>query len=338
MTSRTPTSSEQAPAPGRVAGGSDNGGSRRAADDDSLTRRFAEQVRQALYVYRYHRAYTPRAAKHDAENVFGKLRSDLASFGYEDLKGLTFLDLGCGQRFPVSILAADVGAVVTALDVNVVRPQPLVRAALETSRRDGIKRAAATTVRRLLFDSAYYRTLFATSGARPSSASRIQFVLADPTAGCYPLPSATYDVVASNAVLEHVADVDSTLSEVRRVLKRDGIFHCLIHNFYSLSGGHNMRWAYPDSDPPLDVPPWDHLRQNLYPTHVYLNRLKPDEYLGAFERYFTVLRFEPRDVNHDPGGKEGDRFLTEDVRSELRHYPDDLLLTRAWCVIAKPKP
>jgi len=81
-----------------------------------------------------------------------------------------------------------------------------------------------------------------------------------------------------------------------------------------------MELAYPDEFPSSRVPPWDHLSTNLYPTFVYLNRLRPEEYYSAFAKHLKVLLFEGRDINHDPGGFEEERFLTEEIKNELSMF------------------
>jgi len=136
-------------------------------------------------------------------------------------------------------------------------------------------------------------------------------------------------------VLEHVADVPGFAREIARILAPGGLFYGIIHNFYSLSGGHNPDWAYADERPSTRVPPWDHLRENLHPAFVHLNGLAPDAYRSALGETLEVLLFEGRDINHDAPGIEGERFLTPDIASELVAYPRDLLLTRSWCVIAR---
>ena len=42
--------------------------------------------------------------------------------------------------------------------------------------------------------------------------------------GCWPYPDTTFDVVLSDYVLEHVADPSTFFAELRRVLKRNGVF------------------------------------------------------------------------------------------------------------------
>ena len=62
------------------------------------------------------------------------------------------------------------------------------------------------------------------------------------------------------------------------------------------------------------VAPWDHLRGNEFPTHTYLNKLKPEEYKAAAEAAsLEVVLFESRDINHNAGGQEGEKFLTPEV-------------------------
>jgi len=287
-----------------------------------------------LFTYQY--KYVKNHARHDYQNVFYKAMRDLRPFGIISPTDLRVLDLGCGQRFPFALLLAANGAVVTALDMDYIKPDFLPVAACRIFRHNGVKRATKSIIRRLLFDKKYYNSLesYAERDLRGIS-SRIEFVVTDPHGNSYPLPLSHFGLIVSNAVLEHVKDIPGFVSEIHRLLRRGGIFYAIIHNFYSLSGGHRMEWAYPDEQPSTTVPPWDHLRENKFPTFVYLNRLKPDEYLGSFKKYFKILLFEPRNINHDKGGYEGEQFLTPEVEEELKEYSRELLLTRSYCIICQ---
>lgn len=292
-------------------------------------------LRELVELYRYHDRFVELQARHDYENVFSKSLRDLREFGLDSIRGRAVLDLGCGQRAPFAILAAQHGADVTALDAEYVKPGGMLKTFIASLWHGGVKRAIKTCARRVIFDGRYYRVLRELSQYERGRINAIKFVSCDPRRGMYPLPDSSFDVVFSNAVVEHVADVDQFASEVSRMLRCGGLFHGLIHNYYSLSGGHNMEWAYPHLAGSQKVPPWDHLRANKFPSHVYLNKLSPQQYLESFGRVMQVLVFEPRDHKHDYGGLEGEAYLTQQVERELRAYPRELLLTRAWCIVCR---
>ena len=290
-------------------------------------------------VYNYHLRWNKEHAMHDYKNVYKKALYELQKFGLSKMTGKEVLDLGCGCRFPFSLAAASEGADVTALDLSYVKPDPAPIYFWNLVRYNGLKRAFKSMFRRVLFDKNYFKHLYDTAGSSLKPfVKKIQFIISDPHGTSYPLPNNTYDLVASNAVLEHVGDVKQYFMEVKRLLKQNGLFYGRIHNYYSISGGHFLEWSAPDVNPSLKVPPWDHLRKNLFPTHIYLNKLQPADYKqGAEDAGLEVLLFDGRDVNHDPNGKEGEKFLTTEVQEELSQYPKDLLLTRAYCIICRKK-
>lgn len=293
-------------------------------------------IREFRELFSYHNQFVERQAHHDCVNVFGKAMRDLRQTGFTELAGKHVLDLGCGQRFPFALLCASEGAKVTALDLDYVKPAPWPLAFLRVWRHNGLKRALKTIIRRVLFDGRYYDTLEdAAERASRKYSREISFVVADPQSASYPLPDQEFDLIASNAVVEHVKDVFSFAAEVDRLLRSGGYFYAIVHNFYSLSGGHALEWAYPDENPSTKVPPWDHLREKRYPSWQYLNRLKPEEYRTAFAEHLGLLLFEGRDIHHNSGGLEGEQYLTPEIQAELSAYSRELLLTRAWCVICR---
>lgn len=203
-------------------------------------------------------------------------------------------------------------------------------------KHNGTKRAFKYLIRRILFDKKYYSILESYSG-NPirKSEKAIKYFTADPTYSKYPLESGTFDLIASNAVLEHVKDVENFAIECNRLLSNDGYLYIIVHNYYSLSGGHNLNWAFPDTDPPKNIPAWDHLRENRYPTHVYLNKKTPGEYQEIFSKHLNIISFQSVGKDHEPGQKEGEKFLTPEIKNELKSFSDDLLLTRAYLLICK---
>ena len=296
----------------------------------------ASLLQEIKTIYQYHQSSTREIAIHDYTNVYKKTMKDLRGFGLDSIEGKEVLDIGCGARFPFSLLAAAEGAHITALDVMYLKPHSLPVFFWKILKANGVKRAAKSAVRKALFDELYFKQLESSAGIDLSSfVSKINFVLADPKAANYPIPSGAFDLTVSNAVLEHVYDVEKYFREVARVLKRGGLSYGLIHNYYSISGGHNLEWAFPDAKPSSGVEPWDHLRSNQFPTHTYLNKLKPEEYKAAAAASLEVLLFESRDINHNAGGLEGEKFLRPEVQAELSQYPKELLLARSFCIICR---
>jgi SAM-dependent methyltransferase len=295
-------------------------------------------LREIRELISYHSNSQPRLAEHDVRNVYEKAIRDLKQFGFSGIKGKKVLDLGCGQRFTFSLQCVADGAEVTALDLNYMKPDFLPLAFCRLVKYNGIKRALKSLVRRVFWDDKYYQALEASAGKplRPYQRN-INFIVADPISANYPLPDASFALIASNAVLEHVDDVPKFAKEVERLLESGGYFYGIIHNYFSLSGGHNLDWAFADEKPPADVPPWDHLRENRFPTWAFINRLKPEQYKDAFTEHLEVVSFEGVGINHDIGELEGERFLTPEIEAELKEYPRDLLLTRAWRIVCKKK-
>lgn len=96
-----------------------------------------------------------------------------------------------------------------------------------------MKRALKSTLRRLVFDGRYYDALEqAAQQPLRSYTTKLQLVTADPLGRQYPLPDDQFDVIVSNAVMEHVGDIGEFAKEVARLLAPGGYFYALIHNFY----------------------------------------------------------------------------------------------------------
>jgi SAM-dependent methyltransferase len=290
-------------------------------------------MKEVTSIYKHHFSFTERSAEHDHNNTFKKMLRDLQAVGYNGIKGQSILDLGCGTRYSLALQLVANGASVTALDVDYIITDWLPLAFYRIIKKGGFLRAVKAAVRRILFDERYYKTLEKVAGqSLLNFRDKITFVVTEAEEP-YPLPDESFDLIVAIAVLEHVTNVRLFASEVKRMLKPGGYFYAIIHNFYSLSGGHHPEWAFPDEHPSKIVPPWDHLRANRFPVSAYLNKLKPEQYLEIFGGQLQVIIFEGRDLNHDAGGLEGESLLTEEVYQELSKYPKDLLLNKAWCML-----
>lgn len=130
--------------------------------------------------------------------------------------------------------------------------------------------------------------------ARERGVGNVRFMQADGTR--LPFPDATFDLVLSHAVIEHVADPRAYLQEARRVLKPDGVFFLETAPYLSPSGAHLPR---------LKVP---------VPVHLLVGRR------AAFAFSSWAARHHPEWLDTPPGGSS---FITAARRGEPKI--DDLL-------------
>jgi SAM-dependent methyltransferase len=287
------------------------------------------RIRNYVDLYRYHRVRSAQFASHDFDDVYRATRERIETALGRPAQGLRMLDIGCGQRLPATLLFSRAGNSVTGIDTELVVPGPGVGAFIRICRSDGLERAAKTLFRQLFFDPTYYAQMASLFGQRLSRRGLDVRQLS--VTETLPFPDRSFDVIISNAVFEHIADVPAAIAEVTRLLKPGGICHIAIHLFPSLSGGHHMRWAFPDSDPPDDIPPWDHLREKQHPSHVYLNELTDADYRRAFEEAESLEVVEWLTTR-----TEGEEFLSEEIEQELApRYTRNDLLTREVIVIAR---
>lgn len=290
--------------------------------------RLLRTLRTARELFAYHRARSAAFAEHDYRDVFGTTRDRLARALGRPVTGLRMLDVGCGQRTPATLLFEAAGNKTTGIDTELITAGPGLGAFMRVWRADGLERAAKTLARQILFDPAYDRRL-AELARKPLARRRLD--LRRLSIASLPFPDGEFDAVISNAVFEHLSDVPAAVREVARVLRAGGVCHIAIHLFPSLSGGHHMAWAFPEESAPEDIPLWDHLRENRFPAHVYLNRLKESDYRAAFaaESRLELLDWVTTRT-------EGASFLTPKIEAELAgRYTREDLLKREVVAVAK---
>jgi SAM-dependent methyltransferase len=292
----------------------------------------ATQLRTARDLFAYHRARSAAFAEHDYRHVYLAARERIERALGREAVGLRMLDVGAGQRTPATALFQLAGNQVTGIDTELLTTGPGVGSFLRVLRANGVERAAKTLVRQILFDPAYDRRLGELAG-RPIVRRGLDLRQLSVTQ--LPFPDFTFDAVVSNAVFEHLPNVRAAVDEVTRVLKRDGVCHIGIHLFPSLSGGHHMGWAFPAESIPPGIPPWDHLRGNRFPAHVYLNQLKESDYRAAFAAEHRRLEI----LDWITTWTEGEELLTPEIEAELAgRYRRDELLKREIVVIARRRP
>ena len=264
------------------------------------------------------------AARHDFENVFLRLKARLTDAGLNDLKNAGILDVGCGYHAPMILLLTSSGARASGIDVlHAFYPAGARRTFVAECCESGILRAAKRVILWRPWYRKYYRYLSAAAGTelRADSTALRSFRQTMPFRDC------EFDAVVSNAVLEHVEDLDSVAAECARVLRPGGLVDMLWHNYYSPSGGH-----LPESE--WRRRPWAHVLGDVW--IAGLNRATPIAIATAFLPHFENVTIVAADREHrqpgEPGYEpEGSEILQGPLADpRLQPWPKELLCTRSF--------
>ena len=281
-------------------------------------------------------------ANHDYSNVFLKNKNDIESLlnvGGKKISDSNILILGCGYNYPEVILWSSVAKQAIGIDVIEAFWKDGFGARYRDLRRDGrgITRSFANTI----FDQLTYRRYF----DELRKASQLKLDEHNQNLKTYdgrnlPFSDDTFDVVCSNAVLEHINldDLAKLSSEISRITRPSGVSYHIWHNYYSLSGAHipdEIAIAYP----------WGHLREDpqiiscLNYSGSYLNRMLPEEIIKFLSCGFQCIAVHPLDKKNNKSENvseftyEGEALLTKKLEKELTKYPRNTLLTRAFLFI-----
>jgi SAM-dependent methyltransferase len=256
-------------------------------------------------------------------NTFTLFRNMLRPY-MGDIKGKFIIDIGCGRRYPYTLLFHSLGNHVVGIDLSYIAHDDIwVRRYLTELTRNG----AESFSRTLLFDilkqrRTYYNTLQSLCDF-PLNYQGLVFERMNVENLLF--PDETFDLAVSALCFEHIANVSKAISEVHRVLKMEGIACIQVHLFTSRTGGHHLGKQFDK------VPPWDHLRQNRFPVPIYMNKLRKAEWLKLFSQKFEILEV----LNEID--KDGEKLLTPKILDELSEYSIDELLTSTITIVARKR-
>jgi SAM-dependent methyltransferase len=288
-----------------------------------------DQNKLATYanLFSYFRKNHDLAAR-DASKVFRNALSTLKRYFPERWHSARVVEIGSGQHATITLLFHSLGIKATGIDMDYVRFGYAPRKYLNIWKANGFERALKTLARNVLFDPGYYSTVEETFG-QPLKKKTVDLRRMNSAKLAFKKESVDY--FFSFAVFEHLQDIEKTCREMARVLTKDGVANISIDLFHSASGGHNLEWAFPDERVSKRVPAWDHLRDNRYPTHVYLNKLREKDYRRIFKKYFKILE--------EHSTYEGKKVLTKKLEKELtaKGFTREELLKRSWRVVLKKK-
>lgn len=244
---------------------------------------------------------------------------DLYFKGSIDIK---ILDVGCGRRYFLPLLFHNIGYDIVGLDILRIEPDAnfLRRYAIEFFSNGFPSFLRAISNDLLRQRNLYYATLKSFCDY-PLSSSGMNIVCMN--AEKIAFPDESFDCIISNAVFEHIShhSMPKVVSELYRILKIGGYTFIRIHPFTSLDGGH-----HPDIS---KVPPWDHLRNNKWPTPVYLNKLRIHEYLDYFHPGFKIIEVQ-RETTEQAKSK-----LVSAKRGWVCNYSEEELLAARITIIAQ---
>ncbi len=239
------------------------------------------------------------------------------------LRGNRVLVLGAGQTSR-EVFAFGVHNHVTAIDLDVIpmgwKPGPYV----QLLRQNGPVRAAKTVGRKVLgIDRAFRKALCSQLGvAKPNPATYLQM-----DASAMTFADATFDLVYSFSVFEHLPDPDAVLAEAIRVLRPGGMASISIHVYSSEGGCHDLRIFAGQREA---IPYWAQLR----PAHksaviesCYMNEWRIMHWRELFARRCPGAS-EHLDHHHEPYGSQLTAELAK-IRAgrELADFTDEELLS-----------
>ncbi len=236
------------------------------------------------------------------------------------VKDLDILEIGSGQ-LSIQLAVLGVGNRAVGIDQETAGTALDATSIAQMIRKDGLTRAAKTTFRKMFgFDDAlkneYKRQ---TQIAWPP----LKILHVDATKTSF--EDASFDVIYSRAVFEHISSPAAVLKEVCRITRPGGVFYCLLHLYTSDSGCHDVRIF---ADQRKDLPFWSHLRdqhRHKVIENTYLNRLRLDEWRTIFERGLPGVRFE---AMMDDAGEARRLELAQCRRNgELADFSDEELLS-----------
>ena len=278
-------------------------------------------------------------ARHDFFNVFQTSRGDISKYLPIDIKDAKVLVLGCGYHYPDVALWSAVAAQAVGVDIREVfwlNGEHMLYDSLRKSGQSRLRSLMESVYKRRGYSS-YFRKLSRMSGFDLDF--RHQDLVAYDGARL-PFAEASFDVVCSNAVLEHVSDLAKMSRELSRVTKEGGLNYHLWHNYCSLSGGHV-------GDRLATSHPWGHLLgdkevgQYLEFSGTFLNKMQPEEITKVLSGFFAPIGVVQVDLEHRKKGVdygfryEGEDLLTPEIEKGLLRYSREVLLTRAYLFIGK---
>jgi len=267
----------------------------------SHTRNVGDNVRQLLD--------QARIAESKLELLLGK-----------PVKGLKMLEIGPGQQL-LQLAYFGMHNEVVGIDLDVIAQRMNITGFVQMAKQNGWVRTCKTVARKMVgIDSKVRKELLSQLGLH----SLPNFHVLQMDAAKMEFPDEQFDVVFSRAVFEHIPNPEAVISEMRRVLKPNGVMFIALHLYSSDSGCHDTRIFVGNRE---TLPFWAHLRpehESEARPNSYLNKLSLAEWRRVFEAEMQSSEIIPL---CDAGEAERKELLRLRSQDQLASYSDEELLT-----------
>lgn len=279
------------------------------------------RTKELVALYRFKRRDIPGQI-HSTLLRLEAVGDDIETVRGQSLDGIErVLVIGPGQHLTEMRFWARTASMVVGIDLDPYSPNPPLQRYARGLRDDGLIRTVKSAGRRLSgLDRAYRRELTRRLGSQENASLFVVSMDAGRTA----FRDASFDVVYSRSVFEHLRDPDAAMLEIARILRPGGVAYIDLHLYTCDSGCHDARIFAGNR---AGLPYWPHLRP-AYAGRVrpnsYLNELRLDYWREAFTRAWSDVRLDLRPVLN-PEVREA----LPDLRAagELSGYTDEELLT-----------
>jgi Methyltransferase domain len=253
----------------------------------------------------------------------------------QSLRDARVFEVGFGARPYRQMILQSMGVDTSAVDaeVPVLRGHPAEFYAM--FRRNGAERAAKSLLRHVLFDRRERRVLRSAIRERGLSPRLDAEMLFVSDAGDLQVAPASFDLVFSEDVFEHIerATLEHLVPRLAEWLRPSGLALIRPNIFTGIVGGHLIEWsraAMKGDRVQRNSEPWEHLRKRRFTANTYLNKMTRADYRELFGGSFSII--EERVAQPDLGRE----YLTADARAELSEWSEEELFSNQTLFVMTP--